>query len=203
MPPPLRHVLFDFGDTLARQPFFVNPPPGVVAWADAVLATYEEDGFIDRWCLGEVTLADVAQRVAARAGTTAAAARDAMEADCGRLRLNENVVAFAREMGRVGRAAVVTVNPDVFTDQMVPALRLDRDFPVIVASWKEGTLDKVALCETALVALGRSATVESTLLVDNDPASVVRWWGRGGQGYHFTDDDVFAADLADLRADLA
>jgi hypothetical protein len=33
----IRHVLSDFGDTLAREPFYVIAPPGVLGW-EAVLA---------------------------------------------------------------------------------------------------------------------------------------------------------------------
>ncbi|MHC4821801.1 MAG: hypothetical protein ACYTDX_08805, partial [Planctomycetota bacterium] len=52
--PSIDHVLFDFGDTLVRQPFFVNGPPQAPNWAESVLEAYESNGLIDRWCVGEL-----------------------------------------------------------------------------------------------------------------------------------------------------
>jgi hypothetical protein len=168
-----------------------------------VLDVYEEDGLIESWCLDAMTFDDVAARIALRVGTDAASARAAMEADCARLEICETTMAFARELGRAGRAAIVTINPDVFSDHIVPAYALDRDFPVIVTSWEEKTLDKVALCEIALAALGAPDDVASALLVDNDAENVAAFEARGGQGYVFTDDATFAMDLPGLRARLA
>ena len=61
---PIRHVLFDFGDTLVREPFCMTAPPGVPDWENLVLAVYAEDGFCDRWCAGEIGSDQVIARIA-------------------------------------------------------------------------------------------------------------------------------------------
>jgi FMN phosphatase YigB (HAD superfamily) len=203
MPAPIRHVLFDFGDTLAREPFCTLPPPGVPDWEAAVLATYDADGLIDRWCAAEVTFDDVVERVAVRCGMTPADARSAMEHDWRNLRLNERTLAFARDLGRSRRAAIVTVNPDIFTTVITPHYGLDRDFPVIVTSWEERLLDKTELCALALDRLGAAGAFETALLVDNRADNVAAFRARGGQALLFEDDASFARAEPALRARLA
>ena len=167
-----------------------------------MLATYEEDSLGDRWCRGEVGFPEVAARVAARCGIAVGAARAAMEHDWRHLRPNAEILAFARELGRAGRAAVVTVNPDAFSDLIVPHYGLDRDFGVIVASWQERTLDKVGLCDIALERFAAPAKRESTLLVDNRPDNVEAFRAAGGQAYFFTDDPRFVVDVPAIRGRL-
>jgi RimJ/RimL family protein N-acetyltransferase len=198
----VRHVLFDFGDTLAREPFCVIAPPGARDWEASVLATYAEDGLLDRWHVGEVSFEDVAARVATRCGLDAERTRDAMVHDWRNLRFNPTVLSFAREMGRAGRAAIVTVNAPIFTEYIATHYQLARDFPVVVTSWQERVLDKSDLCLIALERLGAKGDLAGALLVDNRADNVAAWRARGGQAYHFTDDATFARDLPALRARL-
>lgn len=196
---PIRHVLFDFGDTLVREPFCVIAPPGVPDWEDHVLATYEEDGLCDRWCAGDIGFDEVVSRVAARCGLDVASTRAAMEHDWQNLRVNEAAFGFARTLGRAGRAAVVTVNPDAFSRLIAPHYGIDSDFPVVVTSWEERQLDKTALCEIALARLGAQGAFATALLVDNRADNVEAFRARGGQAYLFVDDATFASDLPGLR----
>ena len=192
MSAPIRHVLFDFGDTLVREPFCVIAPPGVPDWESLVLEVYEAEGFCDRWCEGAVAFADVVQRVAERCGLDAGTTRAAMEHDWRNLRWNPVVTEFARSLER---AAIVTVNPDIFTDVIAPHYELERDFAVIVTSWQERMNDKNALCDLALERLGVPGERSTALLVDNRADNLEAWRVSGGQGYLFTDDDAFARDF--------
>lgn len=194
MPAPVRFALFDFGDTLVREPFCVVPPDGVPDWERLVLETYEADGLCDRWCAGEVGFDGVVSRVAERCAISVDITRAAMLHDWRNLRQNQSVLRFARELGSVGRAAIVTVNPDIFTDVIAPHLALDSDFPVIVTSWEEREMDKTALCEIALERLGAPGAVESALLIDNREDNVRDFRARGGHGYLFVDDGTFEQD---------
>ena len=58
-PRPFQYVRFDFVDTLAMQPFFLNPPAGVVSWSESILTIYEQDNLIKRWSLDELSFGDV------------------------------------------------------------------------------------------------------------------------------------------------
>jgi FMN phosphatase YigB (HAD superfamily) len=200
--PRIRHVLFDFGDTLAREPFCTIPWPGAPNFEADVLAAYAEDGLLDRWDVGEARLAEVALAVGRRSGLHPATAREALVHNWRHLRLNDTVLAFARELGREGRAAVVTVNTDAFTDVIAPHYGLHRDFAVVVVSCLERVRDKTALCELALARLGAPGAFPTALLVDNRADNVEAFRARGGQAYLFTDDATFARDLPALRARL-
>jgi FMN phosphatase YigB (HAD superfamily) len=200
MDAPLRHFLFDFGDTLAREPFCVRPPPGVPDWERRVLEVYAEPGLSDRWHLDDADFDEVAARVGKRCRLHPEAARAAMLRDWKRLRLNRKALAFAREQGAAGRAAIVTVNPRIFSEIIAPHYGLDRDFRVIVTSWQERTLDKAALCAVALERLGAPGAFATALLVDNREDNCAAFRARGGQAHRFTGDAAFARDLPVLRA---
>jgi len=199
---PLDVVLFDFGDTLAQEPFCVQAPPGCSDWREHVLAAYAEEGLAARWCAGETGFDAVVARVAARCALPLEATRAAMQHDWRHLRWNERTAAFARELGRAGRAALVTVNPEAFLTCIVPHHDLDRDFGVIVGSWEERTNDKVRLCERALERLGAPQR-SAVLLVDNDARNVEAWQAAGGEGHWYRGDAAFAVEIPALRARLA
>jgi hypothetical protein len=126
-----------------------------------------------------------------------------MEHDWRNLRVNRSMFDFACELGRARRAAIVTVNPRIFSEVIAPHLRLDRLFPVIVTSWQERIADKAALCGIALERLGAPGAYATALLVDNRADCVAAFRARGGQAYQFSDDAAFARDLPGLRSQLA
>jgi hypothetical protein len=99
-------------------------------------------------------------------------------------------IARAREH----RQAIVTVNPVEFRD-IVGTYALDRVFDVIVVSGEEHTDDKADLCDLALERMGISERAR-ILLVDNIEANVVSWRSRGGLGYWYRGDQIFADELA-------
>jgi hypothetical protein len=93
--------------------------------------------------------------------------------------------------------AIVTINPDMFSDCVIPNYQLDKMFETIVTSWEEGTLDKSDLCDIALARLDGVAERSAALLVDNRIENVERWRARGGVAYHFTGDAAFASNPPD------
>jgi hypothetical protein len=94
--------------------------------------------------------------------------------------------------------ALVTVNPDLFLNRIVPEYGLEKIFDVTVASFAEGTTDKVRLCERALDRLGFCGHRRNALLIDNREDLVNAWEAGGGTGYWYRDDTTFKADLAKL-----
>lgn len=76
--------------------------------------------------------------------------------------------------------ALVTVNPDLFADYIVPAHELAIVFDAIVMSFAERTADKPSLCRIALDRLGFDGDPSAALLIDNRKDLVHAWQtGRG------------------------
>lgn len=96
----------------------------------------------DRWNLGAVTSTKIFDALSVRTGM----AREQVEAHarrcCEQLVFNETAWRVAKEHWLL--QALVTVNPDLFTDHIVPVHDLTAVFDVIVVSSAEGTDDKSA-----------------------------------------------------------
>lgn len=201
-PRTLEWALFDFGDTLVREPFCTSPPPEIPDWVERILHVYDTDPITERWMLGQATHAEIAQVIAAGTPLDRAAVVGLMEAEFRDLDLNPGTWECGQALGRAGRAAIVTVNPDVFTTVIEPHYRLDQDYPVRVTSWEEGTVDKSALCRIALERLGDAHGLERAILIDNRRDNVEAFRAIGGAGYLFSTDAAFVRDLT-KHPDLA
>ena len=195
----LRFVLWDFGDTLVDQDWMLRAPEGFPDWPQAwVEAARGEDE--DAWYLNEVSCEDIARRVSGLLGMPPAATMDHIRHCCLNVRFFDAVLKAAQDCSLA--QAIVTVNPDVFTQYVVPRYRLDALFPVIVTSWQEGTVDKAALCATAVQRLGGSEHAEA-LLIDNSEDAVRDWQRAGGRGYVFRSETRFVADLESSLSELS
>jgi FMN phosphatase YigB (HAD superfamily) len=186
-----RILLWDFGDTLVDERWMRRAPDGCSGWEAAWVATMAE--LADGWNVGEVAAARVYEALATRTGLSADAVARHARACCEQITVHEEAWRVATE--RRQPQAIVTVNPDLFTDVVVPACALTSVFDVIVASHAEGTDDKVALCEIALDRLGYLGPRSDALLIDNRADLVEAWREAGGAGYWYRDDDEFASDF--------
>ena len=92
--------------------------------------------------------------------------------------------------------AIVTVNPDLWSEVIVPLYGFDQTADVIVTSWEEATIDKGVLCQLAVERLGIGCAASSALLIDNKRANIDAWAARGGSGYVYTTDAAFQRDVA-------
>ena len=130
---------------------------------------------------------------AARTGVTAAALLAQLELGCARLPLHPEIWRFAQAQRALGRqTALVTVNVDIFSRVIAPALQLSQVFDVVVNSADVHELDKIALCEIAFRRLDGCA-FHNSLLIDDTPHNVAAFRARGGMAYQFTTDAAFAA----------
>jgi hypothetical protein len=95
-----------------------------------------------------------------------------------------------------------TVNPDIFTNVVVPEYRLDRRVDLIVTSWQQGTEDRVALCGCVVARLGIAAPLNKCLLDDNRADRVLAWRSNGGAACHFRGEDAFCEEFAAIASGL-
>jgi len=181
-------LLWDFGDTLCDERFIWSTN---ARWMSAY-AAFETNGGMD-WCAGQLDIETYAGRLAPVVGLTPQQVIAHMKARCETITWHETAWAWfsARRLPQ----AIVTVNPRLFSDTIVPAHGLGRYADVIVTSWEEGTNDKATLCSVALERLGAAFAPEAALLIDNKSTAVEAWRARGGLGYVFTTAQAFAADL--------
>lgn len=93
--------------------------------------------------------------------------------------------------------AIVTVNPALFTEVIVPGCSFDEVTDAIVVSAEEKTIDKGELCRRALERMKIGCVPSQALLIDNKSENLESWADHGGIGYLYTTDGTFKKDLAE------
>lgn len=184
-------LLWDFGDTIADQGWMRVAPPQVPEWASRYGRVVDHLG--DAWDRGDVTMAELVEAVAEELGLPPAFVRQHAEDRCRAIEFYPGVMTSVR-LRRVPQA-LVTVNPDGFSDLIVPYYELDQLFDLIVISHQEHTTDKATLCTIALERLGLEVGAGRSLLIDNVEANVRAWERLGEQAYWFRGPSRFEQDL--------
>ena len=184
-------VLWDFGDTLADERWLAEPSSEFPRWADHYRETISLGRLGAAWHLGNTSTQDVAAHLAASQSVDRDQVAHYLRRRCADIFFHENAMQAVRSC--VLPQAIVTINPDIFSECVVPNYELHEMFETIVTSWEERTLDKSDLCDVALKRLG-IADRRDALLIDNLVKNVEGWRARGGLAHHFTGDDDFAAN---------
>jgi hypothetical protein len=183
-------VLWDFGDTLVDERWMRRCPESFPTWEMSWIAVMNE--LADQWNVGDVSFVEVSAALADAAAMTVPEVEAHARACCAQLTFHVNAWELARQ--RRWPQAIVTVNPDLFADFIVPVHGLSETFDQIVMSFAEQTDNKVALCDIALERLGYGGARDRAVLVDNRLELVDAWRDSGGAGYWFQSDDQFRRD---------
>jgi FMN phosphatase YigB (HAD superfamily) len=186
----IRYLLWDFGDTLVDQRWMWPSPEHIPGWTARFEALIDTE-LDERWLRGDTTTEEVAAIFASDLGTTTEVLIAHIERLCADVHFYEHAWAAAR--ARQLPQAIVTLNPDLFSDLIVPNYALDSVFDEIVTSWQERTLDKARLCAIALERLGGHDPGDA-LLIDNVDENVEAWRSLGGRAYLFRGDHEFHND---------
>lgn len=184
MPEGIRCLLWDFGDTLCDERFIWESGPD---WME-VYRTFD-DGWAGAWSLGEMDMAAFAAELSRRIELPQERILQHLRTRCSHIRFFPYTFAFFRAHHLP--QAIVTVNPDLFSDVIVPLHGLDEAADVIVTSWQERTADKGRLCELALARLGIDCAPHQAVLIDNRRDCLAAWAARGGACHLFTSDEAF------------
>ena len=140
-------LLWDFGDTLCDERFIWSSGP---EWMEAY-ETFAGDGVGAAWSLGEIDTREFAAELSKRMELDAESIVAHMIERCNHIEFFAQTYAFfkARHLPQ----AIVTVNPDIFSDVIVPVCELASSCDAIVTSWEERTTDKRVLGELTDYAL--------------------------------------------------
>lgn len=185
----IKCLLWDFGDTLCDERFIWSVGPD---W----MAVYEtfDDGVGERWNTGDLDSSGFARELSATMGRSPdEIVAHMIERSTNHIEFYDYTWALFRE--RRLPQAIVTVNPDLFSDVIVPAHDLQSGCEVIVTSWEERSIDKSVLCSLAIERLDAGIEPGEALLIDNKQANIEAWASVGGAGYHYTTDDAFRRDV--------
>jgi hypothetical protein len=195
---PIRCLLWDFGDTLCDERFIWNSGPD---WLE-VYQSFDDGGLGASWNLGELDTRGFAARLSERMDRSVASIIAHLTERCNHIRFFEKTYAFfkARHLPQ----AIVTVNPDLFSEAIVPICGFAADCDAIVTSWEEGTIDKNILNRLAMQRMGLlddtcdggACENADALLIDNKQSNIDAWVGIGGAGYHYTNDATFERDAS-------
>jgi len=182
-------LLWDFGDTLCDETFIWSSGP---EW-EAVYQTFD-NGWANDWDTGDIDTMAFARAASKYIPLDPEDIISHMRECCKHIEFFEFTYAFykARHLPQ----AIVTVNPDLWTETIVPLYAFDKTADVIVSSWEEGTIDKGILCGLALERLAIGCQPSEALLIDNKQSNLDAWAERGGIGYLYTTDSAFKQDVA-------
>jgi len=187
--PQIECLLWDFGDTLCDERFIWGSGP---EWME-IYETFDEDGPGASWSLGEIDTCTFAETIAARLHRSADSVVAHMTDCCNRIQFFDKTYTFFKSKHLP--QAIVTVNPDLFSDVIVPLCGFHDDCEVIVTSWEERSDDKRILNKLAIERLGLDIDNKSALLIDNKRSNIDAWISVGGSGYHYAGDEAFAVDV--------
>ena len=184
----IKCLLWDFGDTLCDERFIWGAGP---EW----MALYEtfDGGIGDDWSTHKLDTPAFAAEVGNRLGMPADDVISFMRERCQHIRFFDFTYNFY--LSQRLPQAIVTVNPDLFSEVIVPLHGFDQSADVIVTSWEEGTTDKEVLCRLALERLPIDCEPAEALLIDNKQHNLDDWAKAGGAGYLFTTDDEFRSGI--------
>ena len=145
---PIRCLLWDFGDTLCDERFIWSSGP---EWME-VYGSFDEGGLGASWNLGELSTREFASRLSDRMDKSTESIIAHMTERCSRIQFFDKTYAFfkARHLPQ----AIVTVNPDLFSEEIVPICGFADDCDAIVTSWQEHTVDKNVLNRLAMGRMG-------------------------------------------------
>jgi len=187
-------LLWDFGDTLCDELSLWRVSP---EWMEVYRSF--DDGLGAAWSLGELDTGGFAVELAKRMSLTEAQ----ILAHLKRTELFE-FFPFTYQFFRDRHLpqAIVTVNPALFSEVIVPDFAFDEVTEAIVVSAEEGTIDKGELCSRALERMNSRCDPSRALLIDNKRSNLEAWAGRGGIGYLYKTDSGFRQDIAGGIDDL-
>jgi hypothetical protein len=184
----VRCLLWDFGDTLCDELSLWRVSP---AWMEVYRSF--DGGLGAAWSLGELDTGAFVAELAKRMPLTEVE----ILAHLKRTDLFDFFpFTYAFFRARHLPQAIVTVNPEAFSEIIVPAFALHDVTNAIVVSAAEKTIDKGELCRRALERMGLGCHPSEALLIDNRPSNLDAWAAHGGIGYLYTTDSAFMQDVA-------
>jgi len=186
-------IVFDFGFTLSSDLYFNVAPPECPDWQNIIQQNiFTDDGLVNDWMRGDITLPDIARKLAPAVRMDVSRIVEFLELGCQSLNFNEAVWAFAMEQRRQRkRTAIVTGNMDVFTKIVVPCHDLDERFDVIINSFDYREIDKSILWARAFELLGGGIGYRQSLLIEDGEGNVAKFRAHGGHAHQYKNDEGF------------
>lgn len=184
--------MFDFSGVLSRGLFYIGlkqADPERFAQLQAEIFA-PPSTLCDRWMRNELTRRDINRHLSRKLNMPEAKLNRYLLDSVQRMPLDENLISWAKELKTAGRSiAIVTDNMDTFSAYTVPALRLDKIFPIIINSADYGFLKKengLKLFRIALEKL-RQRDFATTLLIDDSKRTCDLFQQAGGQAVVYRD----------------
>ena len=192
-------VVIDFYGTLCSDPFW--RPLGERALATIYQTLWLGDqALLNSWMSGQASAAEVCRRLSAPLGMPAGAVEEALRESCRAFVFNDAVWKFAQAARGAGkRTALVTVNMDVFSEEVAGSHHLDRVFETIVNSADHGHLDKRRLWPIAFQALAGDIGYANSFLIEDGDEGSAKFRAAGGGAYQYTDDEAFRTWIGGRR----
>ena len=188
-------ILWDFGDTLADERLMWPSPPNAPQWTE-IWKNSEELGILNPWMKGEINVNQAAEKFAKLLPISKDEVIIHMKDRC------KDISFFTKTWDFVLSyklpQAIVTINPDIFHNWIVPNYNLGKYFYPIIVSYELKTLSKSKVCLEALNRLQNGIEPSHALLIDNKKDNIDEWSSYGGQGYLYKDDNRFINEIGKI-----
>ena len=188
----IKCILFDFYKTLSNDHYFKLPKKYNTKIAEVLFEDESKKDLLNNWWLGNISSNDIVQHLSAALLIPPEYLLNNLKTHARKMTLNKALFDFsqaAREKGYY--MAIVTVNSDVFTTDVVPGLKLDTYFDCIINSSDHTTIDKNTLCTIAMSKLDNDLDFKDCLLLDDNEQNIQNFITLGGKGYTYTNDENF------------
>lgn len=185
----IKCLLWDFGDTLCDERFIWSSGP---QW-EAAYKLCDED-LAEAWNTGGIDDLEFAHGLTPYIALSPQDILAHMRERCNHVEFYDFTYSYFREKNLP--QAIVTVNPQLWSEVISPLYALHEFADVIVTSWEEKTRDKGLLCDVALARFPMAYERGESLLIDNKSDNIEAWRAKGGCGYLFTGDDRFRKDIS-------
>ena len=98
---------------------------------------------------------------------------------------------FSQKVRKEVITAIVTINCDLFHQQIVPYFQLEASFDAIISSAEYGITSKVDLCKLAAQELIGSEKIDQALLIDDKQNNTESFEEAGGQSLLYQGEELF------------
>lgn len=191
--PSINLIISDFGFTWCPTKYFSSPHPDFPSLPALVEQKIFATHLSGLWLRGDLCTSEIARILSEGIHLSPHQVKTYMRQTVRGLPVNPSIRNFISEQRLAGRkTAMVTINSDLFSEEIVRDQQLWQYFDIIINSADYKTTDKEYLWNIALSVLGAEYSYKTSLLIDDEERWTQRFQALGGRAFRWACDEDFA-----------